>query len=99
MSIVENFEDVLEQSEKIRHAIEYRFESTTKSFFYKVIAVFVTFALPYLIHLFAGLHPTTNQMLLTISMMGWCGLYSLELIALAVEGAESYLKDPWNYLD
>lgn len=60
MSIVENFPDVLEQSEKIRHAIEYQFETKTKSFFHKVIAVFVTFCIPYLIYLFAGLGSTTN---------------------------------------
>jgi hypothetical protein len=99
MSIVENFPDIIEQSEKIRQAIDYRFESTTKSFFHKIIAIFSTFAIPYLVHLFAGLGTTANQMLLTISLLGWCSLYSLELVALGIEGLESYLSDPWNYLD
>ena len=98
-SIVDNFPEVIDQSEKIRQAIDFRFESTTKSFFHKLIAVFSTFAVPYLVHLFSGFGTTANQMLLTISLLGWCSLYSLELIALGIEGIESYLSDPWNYLD
>ena len=65
-----------------------------------MMAVFYsTFAMPYLVYLFAGLDKTTNQMLLSTAMMGWSSLYSLELIAIGVEGIESYLRDPWNYLD
>lgn len=86
MSIVDNFPDVIEQSEKLRQAIDYRFESTTRSFFFKVIAAFATFALPYVVHLFSDFDTVTNQMLLTTSMMGWCSLYSLELIAMGIEG-------------
>lgn len=60
---------------------------------------FSTFALPYLAYLFGDLGRNTNQMLLSTALMGWSSLYSLELIAIGIEGIENYLSDPWNYLD
>ena len=98
-NFVEYFPEFIESSEKVMSAIDYKFETKTKSFIYKVICVFAQFLVPYLMYLFGRFSTLTNQILLCISLTGWIGIYSLELIAIYIQGVRVYFLDSWNYLD
>ena len=98
-NVVENYSDIIEKSEKLKQSIDFKFEIHTKSFFYRVFGIFMTFTISYLSYLFGGFSTSTNQILLSSALMAWFALYCFELIAIKVEGFEAYLQDPWNLLD
>jgi hypothetical protein len=99
-SFVENFAESIEQSDKIRSCIDNIFDNETRSFFYKQIMVFGSlFVVPYLTHLFVSKDVTTDRVLLGVALLGWLCIYSIELIAMRVEGFRTYVSNPWNIMD
>jgi len=99
MRYVENFNETLEECDKIRSAIDNLFEKT-RSFFHKQITIFVClFMIPFALHLFASLEETAERIMLYIGLIGWSGMFSIELIAMYVEGFGSYFKNLWNVSD
>ena len=99
-SYVDNFAESIEQCDKIRSAIDNLFDRFTRFFFYKQIAVFACyFVVPFLAHMFVIQEGTSNKVLLCITLFGWACMYSLELIAMRVEGLKTYITNPWNMID
>ena len=98
-NLVNFLPESIESSEKVMSVIEFKFETKTKRYIYKVICMFALFLVPYLMYLFGDYSPSTNQILLCISLIGWIGIYGLELIAVYIQGPRVYFLDPWNYLD
>ena len=99
-SYVDNFAESIEQCDKIRSAIDNIFDRFTRFFFYKQIAVFACyFVVPFLAHMFVIQEGTSNKVLLCIILFGWACMYSLELIAMRVEGLKTYITNPWNMID
>ena len=99
MRYVENFKETLEESDKIRSAIDNLFKNT-RSFFRKQILVFVyLFTTPFMIHLFASLDKEGDQIILNFGLIGWSCMFGIELIAMRVEGFITYFKNLWNVND
>ena len=57
------------------------------------------FVVPYLAHLFVSKDVTTDRVLLGVALLGWLCIYSIELIAMRVEGFRTYVSNPWNIMD
>ena len=57
------------------------------------------FVIPFLAHLFVSKDVATDRALLSIGLVGWIFMYSIEVIAMRVEGLRTYITDPWNITD
>ena len=92
-SYVENFAESIEQSDKIRSAIDNIFENQTRHFFNKQLTFFTClFMFPFLAHLFLSNDALTDRILLSTALVGWFYMYSNEVIAMIVEGFWTYFK-------
>ena len=100
MNYVENFKESIEQSDKMRSVIDNIFDNKTRKFFFKQIIVFAfMFVIPFLAHLFVGKEQKAERVLLSVGLLGWMYMYSLECMSMRVEGFLKYIKNPWNIMD
>jgi hypothetical protein len=97
---VENYPENLEQCDKIKSIIDYQFENKTIKYLYIQFGYFVlTFVVPFFILAYADLKGAPRDIVMFISLIGALGMYTIEIMAMRVEGVKSYFREGWNYFD
>jgi len=59
----------------------------------------MTFVIPHLTLLFTKCEGKVAAIPLSIASIGLTGMFTLELIAMRVEGVKNYFSQAWNYFD
>ena len=97
---VDNFAESLPESDKLMSMIDFQFENQTKAFIRNQSIWFVVmFFIPFLVIIFGDLKGTALYIFLFTSIIGLLGMYSIELMAIKVQGLRAYFYDKWNIID
>ena len=90
----------LESCDKIRSIIDYRFETSTRSYLCCQLGWFLfMFTIPFFILAKGDLQGTNKYIVMVWSLIGASGMYLIETMSMKVEGIKTYFSQGWNYID